>query len=673
MHLNPNQQKAIEFVTGPCLILAGAGSGKTRVITNKIAYLINQCDYQARNIAAVTFTNKAAHEMKERASQNMSSNNTRGLIVCTFHTLGLEIIKNEYKALGIKKNFSIFDSQDQFILLKELSKKWLKKDHDLLKQLSSTISNWKNNLIEPHQAACYASSERDKIFVHCYQLYNNQLKAYNLLDFDDLILSPTLLLRDNQEVLERWQQRINYLLVDEYQDTNTSQYELIKLLVSKNLLFTCVGDDDQSIYSWRGACPQNLVRLQEDFSTLHVIRLEQNYRSSQRILKSANILIANNMHIFKKSLFSKLSYGKKLKIITVNHEEDEAERVVKELISHHFIHQSSYSHYAILYRGNHQSHLFEKILIKNHIPYSISGDTSFFMRPEIKDFLAYLRVLTNPDDDSAFLRIINKPRREIGFITLQKLGTWANNHGISLFRASFDSGLKQVLTKRKLETLQGFTKWMQDIAILSEREPMIAIRNLINDIDYNRWLLETSPDSKSAEVKIKNINQLLTWMSDMFQGNTIDPSMTLTQVVMRFTIRDIIGQSETENINQVHLMTLHASKGLEFPYLYLVGMEEGLLPHQNSIYEDNVDEERRLAYVGITRAQKEIVFTLCRERRQYGILVNRTPSRFLLELPQEDLVWDAAHQIVSSKERMQQGQNNIANLRTILAQVKNKY
>ncbi|CAI1216555.1 DNA helicase Rep [Serratia sp. JSRIV001] len=671
MRLNPSQQQAVEFVTGPCLVLAGAGSGKTRVITNKIAHLIHQCGYQARHIAAVTFTNKAAREMKERVAQTMGRKESRGLMISTFHTLGLEVIKREYAALGMKSNFSLFDDQDQLALLKELTEKWLENDKTLVAQLISTISNWKNDLVDPQRAMGLARSERDKLFAHCYGLYHDHMRACNVLDFDDLILLPTLLLQRNEEVRERWQNRIRYLLVDEYQDTNTSQYELVKLLVGHRARFTVVGDDDQSIYSWRGARPQNLVLLKEDFPALQVIKLEQNYRSSERILKAANILIANNPHVFEKRLFSELGYGEELKVVTANNEDHEAERVVGELIAHHFVKKTNYGDYAILYRGNHQSRLFEKMLMQNRIPYKISGGTSFFSRPEIKDLLAYLRVLTNQDDDSAFLRIVNTPKREIGPATLQKLGEWANQRNKSLFRASFDLGLGQYLTGRGLESLQRFTHWMEGIIQMVEREPVAAVRDLIRGIDYESWLFETSPSPKAAEMRMKNVNTLFGWMTEMLEGNDLDEPMTLTQVVTRFTLRDMMERGESdEELDQVQLMTLHASKGLEFPYVFLVGMEEGLLPHQSSIDEDNVDEERRLAYVGITRAQKELIFTLCRERRQYGELVRPEPSRFLLELPQDDLAWESERKVVSPQERMEKGQSHLASVKAMLAKAK---
>ncbi|MBT0727511.1 DNA helicase Rep [Rosenbergiella australiborealis] len=672
MRLNPSQQHAVEAVTGPCLVLAGAGSGKTRVITNKIAWLIRQSGYQARHIAAVTFTNKAAREMKERVAQTLGRKEARGLQISTFHTLGLEIIKREVNALGMKANFSLFDDQDQLALLKELTQPWLQEDKDLLQQLISTLSNWKNDLVSPDQAITYARSERDQIFAKCYQLYEQHLRACNVLDFDDLILKPTLLLRDNNEVRERWQQRIRYLLVDEYQDTNTSQYQLVKLLVGARARFTVVGDDDQSIYSWRGARPQNLVLLKEDFPQLEVIKLEQNYRSSQRILRAANILIANNPHVFEKKLFSQLGEGAVLKVIPTNNEDHEAERVAGELIAHHFINKTQFRDYAILYRGNHQSRVFEKLLMQNRIPYRISGGNSFFSRPEIKDLLAYLRVMTNVDDDSAFLRIVNTPRREIGPATLQKLGEWANRRNKSLFSASFDLGLAETLTGRGLQKLQVFTQWFASLITLSDREPITAVRELIQGIDYESWLYESSASTKAAEMRMKNVNTLFQWMTEMLSGSELDEPMTLTQVVTRFTLRDMLERGENdEELDQVQLMTLHASKGLEFPYVYLVGMEEGVLPHQSSIDENNIEEERRLAYVGITRAQKELTFTLCRERRQYGEVRRPEPSRFLLELPQDDLHYEDKKKAISSEERMINSQSRVAGLRDMLNRAKN--
>lgn len=672
MKLNPGQQQAVEYVQGPCLVLAGAGSGKTRVITNKIAHLIRNTGYQPRQIAAVTFTNKAAREMKERVAQTLGRKEAKGLMISTFHTLGLEIIKREYKALGMKSNFSLFDDQDQLALLKELTFDHLEEDKELLQQLVSQISNWKNALLTPEQAKGLARSEREHTFAECYRRYELHLNSCNVLDFDDLITKPTLLFARDEQARERWQQRIRYLLVDEYQDTNTSQYQLVKLLVGKRAYFTVVGDDDQSIYSWRGAQPKNLVQLSKDFPELRVIKLEQNYRSSGCILNAANILIANNPHVFEKQLFSNLGYGDSMKVITANNEDHEAERVVGELIAHHFINKTDYKDYAILYRGNHQSRIFEKMLMQNRIPYRISGGTSFFSRPEIKDLLAYLRVLTNPEDDSAFLRIVNTPRRGIGPATIQKLGEWANTRDKSLYQASFDLGLGQTLSGQGLAALTNFTGWLAEVEKLVEREPLIAVRDLLHGLDYQSWLFETSASPKAAEMRMKNVDQLFSWMAEMLEGDDLNEPMTLAQVVTRFTLRDMMERGEeAEELDQVQLMTLHASKGLEFPYVFLVGMEEGILPHQSSIDEDNVDEERRLAYVGITRAQKSLFFTLCRERRQYGELIRPEPSRFLYELPQDDLHWDDGKKVVKTAEEKQQtGLRGVAGLKAMLAKKK---
>ncbi|WP_297486139.1 DNA helicase Rep [uncultured Photobacterium sp.] len=668
MKLNPRQTEAVKYVSGPCLVLAGAGSGKTRVITNKIAYLVQKCDYKARNIAALTFTNKAAREMKERVGQTLGRQESKGLMVSTFHTLGLNIVRRECKYLGLKANFSLFDDQDQMALLKELTEEELDGDKDLLKQLQSTISNWKNDMLSPADAAGRAQSERDQLFAHCYEMYQRQMKAYNALDFDDLILMPVLLLRDNQDVRQRWQNRIRYLLVDEYQDTNTSQYLFVKLLVGERARFTVVGDDDQSIYSWRGAQPENLALLNKDFPNLKVVKLEQNYRSTSRILRTANILIANNPHLFEKALFSAIPDGEMLKVLTAKNEEHEAEKVVGELIAHRFMNNTAYKDYAILYRGNHQSRLFEKALMQNRIPYKISGGTSFFSRVEIKDMMAYLRVLTNPDDDNAFLRIVNTPRREIGPVTLEKLGTYANMRGKSLFEASFEMGLEQHLSGRGLEALQRFTHWINQLTDNAERgDTVAAVRQLVRDIHYEDWLYETSASPKAAEMRMKNVSDLYSWITADLEGDNYDKEIkTLKEVVQRLTLRDMMERGEdNDDADQVQLMTLHASKGLEFPYVFLIGAEEGILPHQTSIDEDNVDEERRLAYVGITRAQRELTFTLCKERRQYGELIKPEPSRFLYELPQDDLEWESERKPVTAEERMQKGQAHIANIRNL--------
>ena len=668
MKLNPQQQQAVEYVSGPCLVLAGAGSGKTRVIINKIAHLIGKCGYLPKQIAAVTFTNKAAREMKERVAQSIGKESSKGLIVSTFHTLGFDIIKREYKYLGFKANMTLFDEHDQMALLKELTADLLQEDKDLLRTLINRISNWKNDLCSPQQALTLARDKQEQTFAHCYDRYNKQLRSYNALDFDDLIMLPTLLFKQNAEVRSKWQEKIRYLLVDEYQDTNTSQYELIKLLVGDRARFTVVGDDDQSIYSWRGARPQNMVRLRDDFPALRVIKLEQNYRSSQRILHCANILIDNNDHVFDKKLFSNLGEGEKLQIIEAKNEEHEAERVVGELIAHRFIAKTHYRDYAILYRGNHQSRLLEKILMQNRIPYKISGGTSFFSRAEIKDMMAYLRLVVNQDDDAAFLRIVNTPKREIGTATLEKLGSLAQEKHVSLFEAIFDFELIQRVTPKAYDALQKFARWIVELNDEIQRsEPERALRSMLASLHYEEYLYEYATSPKAAEMQSKNLATLFDWVADMLKGDEFNEPMNLNQIVTRLTLRDMLERGEEEDdSDQVQLMTLHASKGLEFPHVFLIGMEEGILPHQTSIDEDNVEEERRLAYVGITRAQQNLWFSLCKERRQFGELIRPEPSRFLLELPENDLQWERDKPPLSVEQQQAKTQSHIANLRAIL-------
>ncbi|MBW8189923.1 DNA helicase Rep [Neiella marina] len=668
MKLNPAQQNAVEYISGPCLVLAGAGSGKTRVITNKIAYMIQQCGHKARHIAAVTFTNKAAREMRERIGQTLGKAEARGLMVSTFHTLGLNIIRREHRILGLKENFSLFDEHDATGLIAALTEDEWDNDKDLIRQLISTISNWKNEMVSPKLALQQAQGDHEQTMATFYQRYQDQMTAYNALDFDDLILLPCLLLKQNEEVRQRWQDKIRYLLVDEYQDTNTAQYDLVKLIVGDSARFTVVGDDDQSIYSWRGARPQNLELLKKDFPGLRLIKLEQNYRSSSRILKAANILIENNPHVFEKRLFSELGYGVPLKVLFATDEEHEADRVISELMAHKFLNKTSYRDYALLYRGNHQSRVFEGALMRNRVPYKISGGTSFFSRAEIKDMMAYLKLLVNPNDDNSFLRIVNVPKRGIGPTSLQKLGLFANEKQISLFDAACDDHLMSVIGGKPGAEIHKFARWMVELSDNVERsETTDVVRELVRGIGYEDWLYETSASAKAAEMRMKNVSELYRWITEMLEGDELEEPMTLTEVVNRLMLRDMMERNESEDgADQVQLMTLHASKGLEFPFVFMVGMEEGLLPHQTSVDEDNIEEERRLAYVGITRAQQALTFTLCKSRRQYGETIKPEPSRFLLELPQDDMEWEA-RKVASAQQRQQAGRANIANLKAMLA------
>jgi len=670
MQLNPQQQAAVEFTSGPMLVLAGAGSGKTRVITEKIAHLITQCGYSARTIAAVTFTNKAAREMRERIGQRLGRDKTRGLRVSTFHTLGLDMIRRESMHLGYKPGFSLFDDQDSFALLNALSEDTLQGDKALVQRLQHQIGQWKNDMLLP-EAVDTKNDPDTQLFAKLYAEYQHHLKAYNAVDFDDLILLPTLLLAQSEQVRLRWQQRIQYLLVDEYQDTNTSQYQLVKLLVGERAHFTVVGDDDQSIYSWRGAQPENLALLQKDFPNLNVTKLEQNYRSVGRVLKAANILIENNPHVFEKRLFSEMEYGEPLRVLFGRNEENEAERVVAEIVRERFLQQTKYGEYAILYRGNHQSRVIEKALMANRIPYKITGGQSFFARTEVKDIMGYLRLAVNQDDDNALLRVINVPRRGIGPQTLERIGNLAHLENISLFEACEHPGLKTMLGPAAYNDVQAFVRMIDTArrAATGDTSDVIdAVKTLIQSTGYEDYLFETSPSPAAAEMRVRNINELYRWVVGMLEGDAEHPAMTLEQVVARLALRDMLSrQDDDDDGDQVQLMTLHASKGLEFPFVFMIGMEEGLLPHQTSIDNDDIEEERRLAYVGITRAQQRLTFTIARERRQYGEVIRSEPSRFLLELPQDDVEWeDKKKKPLTGEAKQERDAAHIARIRAML-------
>lgn len=653
--LNSEQLRAVHYIDGPLLVLAGAGSGKTRVITQKIVYLIQSCGISARHIAAVTFTNKAAQEMKTRVKHRLAGQDSKGLQIATFHTLGLTIIRHEHAHLDLKPGFSIFDAHDTFTLLQDIM---VKQDANQVQQVQQQISRWKNDLLLPQDI----SDATGQIYAE----YNRHLRAYNALDFDDLIMLPVLLLQNRSDILDKWQNRIRFLLVDEYQDTNLSQYRLVKLLAGARGALTVVGDDDQSIYAWRGARAENILQLQQDFPRLEVIKLEQNYRSTQRILRTANCLIKNNPHIFEKKLWSQLGLGDPIRVITTKDDEDEAERVVTELIHHKFKHRTDYKDYAILYRNNHQSRLFEKALRQQQIPYHLSGGTSFFAHTEVKDWMAYLRLLVNADDNKAFLRIINTPRRGIGPQTLEKLAEYAGHRQCSLFAAIFELGIEQTITNPALEKLRHFAHHINLVADQAQRgDTMAAIRGFYLGSGYETWLYDNSDNPKGTQRRLDNIQDLFNWLNKLLQNQ--EDSVTIQEAVNKLALIDMLDQSDnTQASEQVHLSTLHAAKGLEFPYVFLIGMEEELLPHRTSIEQDFIEEERRLAYVGITRAKQSLIITLTEKRKRYGEWLTSQPSRFLSELPAEDLAWEGGTTVVSSEERQEKGKSHLSHLRSLL-------
>jgi ATP-dependent DNA helicase Rep len=636
MKLNPPQNAAVQYIDGPLLVIAGAGSGKTRVITEKIAYLLTECAFKPDQIYAVTFTNKAAQEMKARISDRLSSKQTRGLNISTFHTLGLKIIRAEHKALGLRPNFSILDQDDAITVLKQVIDKHQINDDFEADYLLRQISLWKNDQKTPSYLISHAANALEAKFAALYKDYQNFLLTYNAVDFDDLILLPQQLLAENSEILEKWYNRVRYLLVDEYQDTNMVQYHLVKQLTFGREAFTIVGDDDQSIYAWRGAKPDNLGKLQTDFPRLKIIMLEQNYRSTTTILNSANHLIANNPHVFTKKLWSDLGSGNPIRIIETKDESDEALRVAHEIFNHQKMQQSEFRHYAILYRGNHQSRPFEKALRELNIPYQITGGGSFFSKSEIKDVMAYLRLAVNFEDDSAFLRIINVPKRGIGAETVERISNYARERGVGMCAALGELGLTQHLGPKAQQHVQAFYNIFAHFAENIEKNSSIdLVSKLLTEIDYEGWLLQNH-EAAGAKRRWENVNELLEWLNTTMQRD----GMSVAETVQRFALLDIIDRNDRKaDLDAVQLLTLHAAKGLEFPFVYLVGMEEELLPHRNSIESDDIEEERRLAYVGITRAQKILTMTMATKRKKFGEWYACKPSRFLEELPPEYLQW----------------------------------
>ncbi|MDG1164774.1 MAG: 3'-5' exonuclease, partial [Porticoccaceae bacterium] len=638
-----------------------------------IAYLVEDCSIPARNIAAVTFTNKAAREMKARVSSLLGKENGKGLTVSTFHNLGLTIIRTEIKALGFKPGFSILDQEDCRNLIKELLVRHTELDEKLIDTAQNTISNWKNGLLEPGQVVGAANSTGEQGIAMLYERYQRALKAYNAVDFDDLIMTPVLLFRSQPEILAKWQKRIRYLLVDEYQDTNLAQYELVKILVNEKQALTVVGDDDQSIYAWRGARPENLMQLQEDFPSLNIIKLEQNYRSTGRILKAANTLIDNNPHLISKALWSELGPGDPLRFISSENEEGECERVVNEIIDMRLKRRCKYSDFAVLYRGNYQAKLVEIKLQSQNIPYEITGGQSFYAKTEIKDVMAYLRLIINPSDDNALLRIINTPRRQIGPTTLEKLGEYANQRQLSLYNAIDEAGLNATMPANNLERLKRFKHWIQSInRNVYNGSPMAAINEMLDDADYQGWLQQNASNDHVAQKRWENVQFLLSQLAQVIKSDEEENEIEngdsrIENAIAKLTLRDLLDREQEESAgDKVQLMTLHAAKGLEFLHVFMIGMEEDILPHKNSVEGGQIEEERRLAYVGITRAQQTLTMTSAQQRTQFGETSTTTPSRFVDELPDGDLVRiGGQHGQISTEENQLKGEESLAALKEL--------
>lgn len=619
--LNSPQREAIRYLDGPLLVLAGAGSGKTRVITEKIAYLIGECAMPPRHVTAITFTNKAAREMKERVAKRVGGC-AREVTISTFHALGAQFLRREAHAAGLKPGFSILDASDSAALIAELLKDT---DKARAKLVASLVSRWKNMLLGPADIA--PADELEAAAARVYAAYERTLRAYQAVDFDDLIMKPVQLIERDADIAQRWRAQIWHLLIDEYQDTNRGQNRLMRLLTGERASFTAVGDDDQSIYAWRGADMDNLRQLAADYPRLKVIKLEQNYRSTTRILKAANSVIRHNPKLFEKRLWSDKGHGEPVRVMACRDDAHEAEWVVTRLLAHKFETRGRWRDYAILYRSNHQARAFEQQLRAHKAPYLLSGGQSFFDRSEIKDVVSYLRLLANPDDDPAFIRAATTPRRGLGSATLEALGQAAGRRHIGLFAAIFAPGIELEIKTPQLAVLREFGNFIHRMAGRAQREPAgQVLDDLLEAIGYEAWLFDTQ-EPRDAESRWGSVREFTAWLSAKGEEENKN-LLELTQTVALITMLD----KQDENVDAVQLATLHAAKGLEFRHVFLVGVEEGLLPHREAIEAGNVEEERRLMYVGITRAQLSLNLSWCAKRKQGSGFVERSISRFIAEM-----------------------------------------
>ena len=655
--LNPRQNQAVQHVDSPLLVLAGAGSGKTSVITRKIAWLNRSAGIPAEKIFAVTFTNKAAREMRSRVGELVSKETAEKLNVSTFHTLGLNIIRNELEHLPYRSGFSIFSADDSLNLVAELTRQTGDRNRARCIEVQQRISRWKSEMITPTMAK--SLGEEGAV----YEAYEQSLLAYNAVDFDDLIVKPLGLLHENQIVRDKWQHKVAHLLVDEYQDTNQGQYELIKVLLGKDSGLTVVGDDDQSIYTWRGARPENLQTLQQDFPDLTVIKLEQNYRSTDTILKAANALISNNAHLFEKRLWSEHGQGQPIRVLDSDNEKHEAEKIAAAIHHHKLVGKTHYKDYAILFRSNYQARELETALRELRIPYILTGGLSFFDRTEIKDALAYLRLVANPHDDTAFLRVVNTPRRQIGPTTLSKLGEYARGRGNGLLKSANELGLAQSLSGKSQAMLRQFASFILDFHERAETgSPIKLVEELFEELDFKNWLRDQSKDEAQARRRYDNLQELIAWIGRLAGKGD---NQSLIDVVNRLCLLGMLDREDESQQDCVSLMTLHSAKGLEFPYVYIAGVEEGILPHQVSLEENGVEEERRLAYVGITRARRELTLSYARQRKRAGQMLDCEPSRFLTEIPAEFLSW-LARTTTSEEEKKALGSSYLESMRNML-------
>lgn len=638
--LNKPQLAAVRQIEGALLLLAGAGSGKTRVITYRIAYMILSKEIPPENILAVTFTNKAANEMKERVEDLVGKARTKGMIVSTFHSLCVRILRLEIEKLGYKRNFSIYSSADQVGLIRQIVREIYHGDKKIdSEKILWIISAAKNGLIGHEQFSPKKGDEYELLASKVYPRYRSALKAFNALDFDDIIMLTIELFERFSDILDRWQERFRYIMVDEYQDTNAAQFLLIKLLAAKYRNLCVVGDDDQSIYGWRGADVGNILDFEKDYSGCRLIKLEQNYRSTGNILKAANSVIKNNKQRTGKTLWTDCGAGKLIDMMVAQDDEEEATTVVERIQMERFKNDLSYGDFAVLYRANAQSRAFEEQLRYENIPYLLIGGMEFYERKEVKDSLSYLKAISNPSDEVALLRVINFPRRGIGDGTVIKINQWSVEQGCQLFEAFGRVGQIPGISVATGDLVLGFhAQLIESRQRLQKKGGLAAkVQELFKTLGIEEELYRTIDDPASARRRVENVEQIVN-AAAAYEERTANP--TLAGFLEKVSLLDDghypgMGK-KIPGSDAVVLMSLHSSKGLEFPYVFLAGLEEGNLPHSKSIDEGfSIDEERRLCYVGITRARRHLTITRCLYRKKYGKLQERYPSRFLEELPEE--------------------------------------
>ncbi len=567
--------------------------------------------------------------MQARVDKLLAGRSTNGLTISTFHALGVRILREEVKALGYKPNFSIFDASDCFAILADLAGS---ADKATVRRLQTLVSNWKNALVSPDVARKNAQNETELRAADTFASYCATLRAYQALDFDDLIALPVTLFEQHAAVREKWQNRLRYLLIDEYQDTNAAQYQMLRLLAGPRAAFTAVGDDDQAIYGWRGADIANLRGLPRDYANLRLIKLEQNYRSTVRILQAANALIAHNEKLFDKKLWSELGHGEPITVSVCANGEKEAESVVMKLQAHRFQQRGAFRDYAILYRGNFQARAVEQFLRDQRIPYLVSGGQSFFDKTEIKDLSGYLRLLNNTDDDPAFLRAVSVPRRGVGAATLQALGNYAGQRHRSFFAVLGEQGLAQHVQERQLAPLLEFRDFVERFRLRAQREaPAQLLADLLTAIGYEAWL-HAQDEPRTARARWGNVVEFCDWLAR--KGD--EEGKTLSELTQAIALVNMLDRASPD-VDAVRLSTLHAAKGLEFKHVFLIGVEEGILPHREAQIDGRIEEERRLMYVGVTRAQRSLHLSYCEKRRQGRALIPCRVSRFIDEMGPAEL------------------------------------